>query len=70
VEWTLLSEKGTLLRRRGTVTRVCRRHDYTGVGEMDSWDLSEFVLYIKAEGAWTYQLRPSHGYIRLAPKQQ
>jgi hypothetical protein len=70
VEWTLLSEKGNLLRRRGTVTRVVRRDDYADIREMDSWDLDEFELHIKAAGARTYRLRPSHGYIRLAPKQQ
>jgi hypothetical protein len=70
VEWTLLSEKGNLLRRRGTITRVVRRDDYTDIGEMDSWDLADFELHVKAAGARTYRLRPSHGYIRLAPKQQ
>ena len=68
VEWTTPAKNGGVRRFRGTITRiVCGRRD---VNEMDSWDLRRFKLTIKAEGAWTYQLTPSHGHIRLAPKQQ
>lgn len=70
VEWTVLSLKGNLIRRSGTIAHVLRRYDYEDVGEMDSWDLREFAFDVKAAGATTFRLRPDHGYIRLAPKQQ
>jgi hypothetical protein len=70
VEWTVLRENGRLLRRRGTIARVLRRDDYANLGEMDSWDLRRFEFHIKTDAATRFRVRPDHGYIRLAVKQQ
>jgi actin-like ATPase involved in cell morphogenesis len=70
IEWTVSNDRGGLLRLRGTIFRVVRRDDYADIGEMDSWDLREFEFHVKSPGAVSYRVRPNHGYVRLAPKQQ
>lgn len=67
VEWTSLTH-GQVRRGRGRITHILRDDGSNeSVREMDSWDLSQFRLFVVGEGMRA-QFLPRHGYVRLAPR--
>ena len=58
VEFTLPTGNGGLERKRGSITRVVRRADYSDAVEMDSWDLDEFEFHVETDNGGRMRFRP------------
>jgi hypothetical protein len=67
VEWTQLVD-GRLRRERGVISRITYRGEHADLEEMHSWDLREYRFMINTGAATHPNVRPKHGYIRLATR--